>query len=170
MKVEISYSKRKSISIKVKNGDLLVCAPIGTNNTDISKILEKHREWIKKAVEREKASREKFESLSETQIKELKREARKYLTALCEYYSSLTGLRYNKISITSAKTRFGSCSSSKNISFSYRIMLYPESAREYVVLHEIAHLKEMNHSKAFYSIIESYMPDYKERRKLLKSK
>ena len=170
MKVIISYSKRRSVSLKVKNGDLLISAPIGTSKNDINKILEKHSEWIKKAVAREKATREKFESLSESDVKMLKKEARKYLVPLCEYYSSLTGLEYNKISITSAKTRFGSCSSAKNISFSYRIMLYPESAREYVVLHEIAHLKEMNHSPDFYAIIERYMPDYKVRRKLLKSK
>ena len=170
MKVIISYSKRRSVSLKVKNGDLLVLAPIGTSENDINKIIDKHIEWINKAVAREKATREKYESLTETDIRALKKEARKYLVPLCEYYSSLTGLKYNKISITSAKTRFGSCSSSKNISFSYLVMLYPEPAREYVVLHEIAHLKEMNHSKAFYTIIGQYMPDYKERRKLLKSK
>ena len=78
------------------------------------------------------------------------------------------GLKYNRITITSAKTRFGSCTTQKNISFSYRLMLYPELAREYVVVHELAHLIEMNHSKKFYAIIEKYLPDYKERKKLLK--
>ena len=79
------------------------------------------------------------------------------------------GLKYSRITITGAKTRFGSCSSKGNISFSYRLMLYPEAAREYVVIHELAHLLEMNHSKRFYAIIEKYIPDYKERKKLLKN-
>jgi len=79
-------------------------------------------------------------------------------------------LKYGRITITSAKTRFGSCSSKGNISYSYKLMLYPEAAREYVVVHELAHLVEMNHSKRFYSLVERYLPDYKERRKLLKNK
>ena len=78
------------------------------------------------------------------------------------------GLKYGRITITSAQKRFGSCNSNGNICFSYRLMLYPESAREYVIVHELAHLKEMNHSKAFYAIIASVLPDYKHRRKLLK--
>jgi predicted metal-dependent hydrolase len=78
------------------------------------------------------------------------------------------GLKYGRITITGAKNRFGSCSSKGNIAFSYRLMLYPEAAIDYVVVHELAHLLEMNHSPAFYKIVESVMPDYKERRKLLK--
>ncbi|MBQ9070412.1 MAG: M48 family metallopeptidase [Clostridia bacterium] len=170
MDCEIVYSKRRTVSLKVKDGRVIVRAPLKMKKADIVKILEKHRDWIEKAVAREKASREKFEDLTEIQIKLIKKQARAYLTEKCEYYSKIMGLKYNKISITSAKTRFGSCSSKKNISFSYRIMLYPECAREYVVVHELAHLKEMNHSAAFYGIIEKYMPDYKERRKLLKTK
>ena len=77
-------------------------------------------------------------------------------------------LKPSRITITGARTRFGSCSSKDNLSFSYLLMLYPEAAREYVVVHELAHLSEMNHSKRFYAIIEKYMPDYKERKKLLK--
>ena len=73
------------------------------------------------------------------------------------------------MTITGAKTRFGSCSSKGNISFSYRLMMYPEPAREYVVVHELAHLVEMNHSKRFYAIVERYLPDYKERKKQLKN-
>ena len=77
------------------------------------------------------------------------------------------GAKYQRLTITGAKTRFGSCSSKGNISFSFRLMLYPEPAREYVVVHELAHLFEMNHSKQFYQIVEKYIPDYKERKKLL---
>ena len=78
------------------------------------------------------------------------------------------GLNYGRITITSAKKRFGSCSSVGNISYSYRLMLYPEAAREYVVVHELAHLVEMNHSKKFYEVIAKILPDYKYRKKLLK--
>ena len=106
--------------------------------------------------------------LTDEKIKALRAEAKEYLKAKTEYYSQIMGLKCGRITITSAKTRFGSCSSKGNISYSYRLMLYPEQAREYVVVHELAHLLEMNHSKKFYAIIEKVMPDYKERRRMLK--
>ncbi len=170
MDFEVIYSKRKTVAIKIENGRIIVKAPKGIAKCEIKSIVEKHREWIEKALEREKTKREKYEFLSESEIKLLKRQARIYITALCERYSKIMNLSYNRITITSAKKRFGSCSSNKNISFSYLLMLYPERAREYVVVHELAHLVEMNHSKAFYSIVEKYLPDYKDRKKLLKTK
>ena len=96
------------------------------------------------------------------------KEARIYFSEKLEYYSRIMGLKYSRMTITSAKKRFGSCSSKASISFSYRLMLYPEAAREYVIVHELAHLKEMNHSKKFYEIIASVLPDYKYRKRLLK--
>ena len=168
MKYEVIYSDRKTVNIKVKDGSVIIKAPKKIKKDELIKIIEKHGSWIEKALEKEKEKSEKYERLTDEDIKALKKEARAYLTEKCEYFSRLMGLSYNRITITSAKTRFGSCTSSKNISFSYRLMLYPEPAREYVVVHELAHLKEMNHSKRFYAIIEKYLPDYKERRKLLK--
>ena len=168
MDYEIIYSKRKTVSIKIEQGNVVVKAPVGVTEKEIRSIVDKHRDWIDKAVVREKNKRERYESLDESQVRFLKKQARAYFTELCERYSALMGLSYNRISITSAKTRFGSCSSNKNISFSYFLMLYPEAAREYVVVHELAHLREMNHSPKFYAIVGKYMPDYKERKKLLK--
>lgn len=168
MQYSVIYSDRKTVTLTVKNGDVIIKAPKRVKKSEILKIIDKHREWIEKAVVKEKQKREKYENLTEAEIKALKKEAKKYLSEKCEYFASIMGLSYNRITITSAKTRFGSCSSSKNISFSYRLMLYPEPAREYVVVHELAHLKEMNHSNRFYAIIEKILPDYKERKKLLK--
>lgn len=168
MKYEVIYSDRKTVNIRVKDGNVIIKAPKVIKKAELIKIIEKHQSWIEKAVKNEAEKRGKYENLTEEEIKLLKKEAKKYLSERCEYYARIMGLSYNRITITSAKTRFGACSSAKNLSFSYRLMLYPEPAREYVVVHELAHLKEMNHSKKFYAIIEKYLPDYKERRKLLK--
>ena len=78
------------------------------------------------------------------------------------------GLAPAGLSITGARTRFGSCSAQNRISLSWRIMQYPEAAIDYVVVHELAHIKEKNHSDRFYAIVEQYLPDYLERHKLLK--
>ena len=168
MDCEIIYSNRRTITIKIKDGKVILRVPMKTPKRTIAKVLREHDEWIKKTIEKEREYRESQIELSDTDIRRLKREARAYFKGKCEYYAGIMRLSYNRISITSAKTRFGSCSSEKNINFSYRLMLYPERAREYVVVHELAHLVEMNHSPSFYKIIESVMPDYKERKKLLK--
>lgn len=168
MKTVIVYSKRKTVGLRIKDGILTVKAPIGTSREYIDELLKKHQKWIEKASFREKKRSAIGKGLSEVEIKQLKKSALDYLTPLCERYAALLGVSYKKISVNSARSRFGSCSSLGNIHFSYRIMLYPEPAREYVCLHEICHLLEMNHSRRFYAHIERLMPDYRERRRLLR--
>ena len=168
MTYEVEYSKRKSISISVRGGRVLVKAPMKTSDKTIEAVVFKHRAWIEKHLAKALEKERPEDSLTEEKIKLLKKEARAYLKEKTEYYSEIMGLKYSRITITSAKTRFGSCSSKGNISYSYRLMLYPEAAREYVVVHELAHLVHMNHSKEFYGIVERYLPDYKDRRKMLK--
>ncbi len=164
----IFSKKRKTVSISVRNGGIVVRAPYGTSKTLIDKFVFDNEKWITSQKEKEKRREEKFESLTEKQIKEYKKKAKEYFTSKTEEYSKIMNLKYGRITITSAKKRFGSCSSQGNISYSYRLMLYPESAREYVVVHELAHIKEMNHSKRFYDIVRGVLPDYKERRQMLR--
>ena len=169
MKYKLELSKRKSISISVKGGELLVKAPLGTTTARAEAVIQKHRAWIEKHMEIETKRIAQDAALTDEKIAELKRSARTYLEEKTRYFANIMGLKYGRITITSAKTRFGSCSSKGNISYSYLLMTYPEAAREYVVVHELAHLVHMNHSAAFYALVERYMPDYKARRKLLKS-
>ena len=168
MEYKVIYSIRKTVSISVDKCFITVKAPVGTAEETIKDILQKHSRWIEKHIEIQKRKTSLLEELTEDDIKALKKAAKKYFKEKTEYYSNLMGLKYGRITITSAQKRFGSCSSIGNISFSYRLMLYPEPAREYVVVHELAHLLEMNHSKRFYRIIESVLPDYKWRKSLLK--
>jgi len=168
MDYKVNFSKRKSIGLKIKQGELFVYAPIGTPLSIIEQVVEKHKAWIDKNLKISIAREQKMPELSTEEICALKANAKKYFTNKANEYAKIMNLKYGRITITSAKTRFGSCSSRGNICFSYRLMLYPEAAREYVVVHELSHLVHMNHSKAFYSFLSRYMPDYKERRRLLK--
>ena len=168
MEYRVEYSRRKTLSILVDKCEIVVKAPIGTDDKTINKLLEKHALWIKKHIDAQRKKACLFENLTDEDIKNYKKSARLYFKEKVEYYSKIMGLKCGRITITSAQKRFGSCSSQGNISFSYRLMLYPEPAREYVVVHELAHLKEMNHSKRFYKIIEAILPDYKWRKSLLK--
>lgn len=170
MVYSIIYSNRKTISISLNKGEVSVKAPIGTDEKTIAEIVDKHAAWINKNLEIQQKREHMFSDLTPEDVNNLKKEARVYFKDKTEEFSKIMGLKYGRITITSAQKRFGSCSSQKNISYSYRLMLYPDAAREYVVVHELAHTVEMNHSKRFYEIIERVLPDYKARRRLLKLK
>ena len=169
MEYRVVFSKRKTISIGVKDGRVTVKAPYGTSDARIDSVVNSHLDWIVKHLRRQEEISKRQGPLTEERIAELKKRAKELLPRKVEYFANIMGLKYGRINITSAKTRFGSCSSKGNISFSYRLMLYPEEAIDYVVVHELAHLIEMNHSPAFYKVVASVLPDYKERIRLLKN-
>ena len=103
------------------------------------------------------------------ECKRLKKLAQEYIPPRVAEFSRVMELYPNGVKITSAKTRHGSCSGKNNLCFSYRLMRYPKEAVDYVIVHELAHIKHKNHQKEFYELIEKYMPDYKERQRLLKN-
>ena len=168
MEYKVVYSQRKTMSISVADGEVTVKAPLKTDIETIHKAIEKHSRWINKNIELQKKKMSMFDNLTPTDIRDIKRQAKVYLTEKAEHFAKIMNLKYGRITITSAQKRFGSCSAKGNLSFSYRLMLYPEPAREYVVVHELAHLVQMNHSPEFYRIVASVLPDYKYRRRLLR--
>ncbi len=169
MEYRVVFSKRKTISIGVKDGRVTVKAPYGTSDARIDSVVNSHLDWIMKHLVRQEEISKRQGPLTEERIAGLKKRAKELLPRKVEYFANIMGLKYGRITITSAKTRFGSCSSKGNLAFSYRLMLYPEEAIDYVVVHELAHLVEMNHSPAFYKVVASVLPDYKERIRLLKN-
>jgi predicted metal-dependent hydrolase len=97
-----------------------------------------------------------------------KKRARELLFARVELYADKFGLKYNRVKITSAKKRWGSCSSVGNLNFTWRLVMAPIAVVDYVVIHELAHLKHKNHSKAYWGTVRRMMPDYKRYVKWLK--
>ena len=101
-------------------------------------------------------------------VKWYKKMATEYIFDAVEYYAKVTKRKYKKIGITSAQKRWGSCNTNGNINFSYMLIMAPKDVVDYVIIHELMHLSEPNHSNSFWSLVESYMPDYKVKRKWLK--
>ncbi len=99
----------------------------------------------------------------------LRTEAKKYITKETERIASENGFTYNKISIKDMTSRWGSCSAKKNLSFNLKLMYFKPKIIEYVIVHELCHLKEMNHSKNFWLLVENIIPNYKIYRKQLKN-
>ena len=174
MKVTVIRSNRKTVAIQV-NSDLSVTvrAPRSASEKDIEEILKKKEAWISKHIEKIKKTKERLEAdptekLTREKVIALAEEALKVIPARVEYFARVIGVTYGKITIRNQKTRWGSCSSKGNLNFNCLLMLAPPEVLDYVVVHELCHRKQMNHSKAFWSEVEKVLPDYKEARKWLK--
>lgn len=163
-------SVRKTVSIHVEpDGSVVVRAPLTTGKTFIDQFVAAKSDWIQKSAEkmRERHENRKELSLSEEQIKELKTRATAYLSQRSAYFADIMGVSYRGIKVNSANTRWGSCNSKGEINYTYRLILAPRDLVDYVVVHELAHLKEMNHSKKFWSLVSRVLPNYKQLQKQL---
>ena len=110
----------------------------------------------------------KIDSAEEFIVKWYKKKASEIISQRVKWFAEKLNLNFKKIGITSAKKRWGSCNSKGNINFSYRLVMAPPAIIDYVIVHELMHLKEMNHSPKFWRHVERIIPDYKKRRKWLK--
>lgn len=162
-------SQRKTVSLEItREAEVLVRAPNRMKKNEIDQFVAKHEEWIRihlAKMEQKKAVRQ---SLSEEDICRLQQAAARVLPEKVAYYSRLMNLKPTGLKITSAQKRFGSCSGKNSLCFSWILMQYPETAIDYVVVHELAHIKHHNHSREFYALIERYLPDYRERERMLR--
>lgn len=111
-----------------------------------------NEKWLEKALEKKRAQLERY-SLSDEKINELTAYAKAVIPQKVEYYSALMNMKPTGVKITKAKKRFGSCSAKNSLCFSCFLMLYSDEAVDYVVVHELAHIKYHNHSDAFYNLI-----------------
>lgn len=165
---EIIRSNRRTLALEVRDGRVLVRAPQRLPRARIDTFVREHAAWIEKSLAKQQARREAHPEPDEKQRAEYIRRAKTHLPERVACYAQIMGLHPAGITITGARTRFGSCSSKGRLCFSWRLMQYPPEAIDYVVVHELAHLVHRNHGPEFYALIESYLPDYKARRKLLR--
>lgn len=174
MQATVIRSKRKTVAIQVKPDlQIVVRAPFGMTKKEIDNILKDNAAWIEKhiALAREKAERQKnqeIKKLTDEEIRELADRALKHIPGRVAYFAEKIGVSYGRITIRNQKTRWGSCSSKGNLNFNCLLMLAPPTVLDYVVVHELCHRKEMNHSKAFWAEVEKVLPDYKTYVKWLK--
>ena len=174
MDIKIIRTKRKTISIEV-NSDLevIVRAPIRCSQKYIDNLITEKQDWINRSIERIK-ERQKLAALNpprtytKEEISALTERAKHYIPSRVEYYAAIIGVDYGRITIRNQSTRWGSCSTKGNLNFNCKLMLFPPEIIDYVVVHELCHRKEMNHSPRFWAEVSKIMPDYKVRRKLLK--
>ena len=160
---------RKTMSLKVEaDGRLIVRAPLRMPVREADLFVENHKDWILSRLAAYEAQKANKRVYSEEERRKGKILAKRVLEQKCEWFAAQMSVTYGTISVREQKTRWGSCSAKGNLNFNWKLVLMPEEILDYVVVHELAHRKEMNHSPAFWSIVEQYVPDYKEKRIWLK--
>ena len=164
---QISYEmirKRiKNIYIHIKEAKVIVTIPYKMEKEKAISVVEEKKKWIFDRVRKQKQN-PKEEKMTEKELEILKQIVQEKVP----YYAEKIGEYPNKVRIRDLNYAWGSCSAKKNISINEKLAKYSEREIEYVILHELCHLKHMNHSKQFWNLVEEYMPDYKSIRKELK--
>lgn len=172
--VKIVRSRRKTISIEIRPElCVVVRAPLHMTEKEIEGFLRAHEKWIRDHLEqmrqRQEAARTRPEDrLTMAQLQNLADQALLVIPRKADRYAQLLGVTYGRITIRNQKTRWGSCSAKGNLNFNCLLMLTPDEVIDYVVVHELCHRREMNHSQAFWTLVEGVLPDYKVQKKWLK--
>ena len=170
--VVVIKSKRKSISVEVNaRAEVIVRAPRWMPNYKIKEFVEKHREFIEKSVAKMERRREelaRIPGISDEERKVLAMQAAEVIPQRVRFYAERIGVTYNRITIKNQRTRWGSCSEKGNLNFNLALMKGPPQALDYVVVHELCHRLEMNHSDRFWREVEKAFPEYKTWRRWLK--
>ncbi len=161
-------SSRRTVSLQiVPGGEVLVRCPKRMSNADIRRFVESKFGWIEKHLEKRTAAA-RLPVFTDEQLQALARQARQTIPERVAHFAPLVGVTYGRITIRSQHTLWGSCSSKGNLNFNCLLMLTPPEVLDYVVVHELCHRKEMNHSARFWAEVEHVLPDYEIRRKWLR--
>lgn len=170
--LHVIRSRRKTFSMQVsRDGIVIVRAPLRASDAEIHVFVNKNYEWLQKHLQ--EAAREKLRAaeeglLTNEDLHKLADEALRVLPERVRYYAQIMGVQYGRITVRNQKTRWGSCSSKGNLNFNCLLMLTPPEVQDYVVVHELAHRIEMNHSPAFWAEVEKILPDYRKQKKWLR--
>lgn len=163
MDYQLIKSKRKTISVSVRDGEVIVRAPLRTTRREADAFVNKYEDWIRRQLEKDASRRRTAEAtpkLTQQELSALYARAKEYIPARVKLYADRLGVSCGRITIRCQRSRWGSCSAKRNLNFNCLLMLAPDEVIDAVAVHEVCHLKEMNHSDRFYALVLSLYPDY----------
>ena len=165
-------SRRKTVALQILGlNDVVVRAPMRMSNREIEEFVQQNMDWIqknlKKVAENQKEE-EEIVPMTEAEVRELAEQATQLIPERVKHFAPLVGVTYGRITIRNQKSRWGSCSAKGNLNFNVGLLLAPPEVLDYVVVHELCHRKEMNHSPKFWAEVIKLIPDYKQHEKWLK--
>ncbi len=165
MDYQLIRSRRKTVAIQITRQGVVVRAPLYMSAGEIRAFVQSKQAWIDRALAAQMSSQP---ALSADALRELTRQAAQTLPARVAHYASLLQVSYGRVAIRHQKTRWGSCSGKGNLNFNCLLMLAPTQVQDYVVVHELCHRLEMNHSPRFWALVEGVLPEYQKYRRWLK--
>lgn len=171
MEFEVIRSNRKSLGAEIKGSKLIIKAPLQATNEEINLFMLRHKKWFETNLAKAKAhetAKESYHRLTNEEVVALANKALDVIPKRVAHFASLLGVTYGRITIRNQRSKWGSCSSKGNLNFNCLLMLTPPEVIDSVVVHELCHRKEMNHSKKFYEEVLRVLPSYWEQDKWLK--
>ena len=166
---QIIKSDRKTIAIQIKpDGQVVVRCPKRMRIEEARRFVESKADWIEKHLANRQP--QNVAKYTPQEIEQLREQARKLIAERVKHFAPIVGVTYGQIAIRTQHTRWGSCSSKGNLNFNCLLALVPPEVLDYVVVHELCHRKELNHSARFWNEVERILPDYKTRRSWLKER
>lgn len=167
MDYSIVRSPRKTIAIQItREGAVLVRCPLRARETAVRQFVESKADWIQKQLSALEPLPTPF---TDRELAELTARAKAWFPQRVAFWAEKLGLTYGRIAIRHQRSCWGSCSTLRNLNFNCLLMLVPEETADYVIVHELCHLVHLNHSKAFWALVESAIPDYAIHRRWLKA-
>ncbi len=169
LSVLLVRSSRKTLAVQIRaDGTVIARAPLRMPKDRILCFLSEKASWIRmqqgRMQEREKMRQQARIHLDAAQEKELRERAKSVLAQRTAYFARQIGVTYGRITVRDQKTRWGSCSQTGNLNFNFRLILAPLEVLDYVVVHELCHRRQMNHSTQFWQEVAQVLPDYRKRK------
>lgn len=169
MEYTVLRSRRRTMALQVtREAQVVVRAPLHAAEADIRRFVQAHEDWLSRQLARQQERLSAHPPRSPEEQEALRQQAKAQLPDMVRHWAQEMGVTPTGLKITSARTRFGSCSGKNSLCFSLYLMEYPPEAIEAVVVHELAHTRHKNHGSDFYTLVRQYLPDYDARIKLLK--
>ena len=170
--ITVIRSKRKSLSVEVRSDcSVVVRAPKWVSKREIDSFIEERTDWIEETLSKMQKRIDDspvHDKYSDRELEKIRKEAKEIIPPLVDEIANRMNVRYGRVTLRFQKTVWGSCTSKGNLNFNCLLILLPEQVMEYVIVHELCHLKYLNHSPSFWRQVEKYCPDYKFLRDFLK--
>ena len=167
--VKVIRCRRKTIGIRIDDaGGITVRAPLRTSEAEIRRVLDSKRTWIEKTLGKISA-RAQVPKLTEGELEDLVKLGRKVIPARTAEWARQVGVTYGRVTVKKQKTLWGSCSAKGNLNFNCLLLRCPEDVMDYVIVHELCHRRELNHSPRFWAEVERVLPEYRKPLKWLKT-